>query len=873
MRHIRSKHTTMNSLLHFSWMNAFREVRHVPWVLFVVGVLLFYVRVEAHAETSPTSLTVDAQVEIPTVYSPDATLLIRQFKVDQLGFKIFGKIILHSLAPLRGQLQLAEGQGDLRHILTFLSGWVSLPVDLPDNSQSQKIRFRNLIVGFGSEGPLHVTMDLLALPEGTIKNATFRMEPDQKQWTLTTRALKFSHLPLWLNKDVRVSDIDGKNLKVTKDATGLIKMHVDRVAAEGSYMEQIVVQWQEPTTKQTGSWKLFSKKGSVDVGRTLKRLWQFQPISDWLTKQLTAVGLAKLSASGRLKINSLDFSGSMGEQVRVMGSAQVHSQNVAFHLPPPRKNASIVTLSMQDTILNIDSAQDGTIQVKAFLFKIASGGKPLANLQGDLVVKEGGHVSLSMNHANVFLDRLLAVVTVVPLWREALDSNLRMAEIKNFWLFGRLEAQKLTAILDDGLRRLTTNLVWHDGSVKFSMPLAKNATSPRHAKPRRMKVVESSVNIDFQDDTTTFKKIKFLVHESTGGTLRLQGQGEWPIVLERLRLDVESKAFSWQKRRLDGRFGWNGSAEMPLELAMVHPDGAQVKVEGKVALWNHLNRLGMDIILRNITAQLPETEKAQKTDRKLASQEGEKPDLELFPDGAPQLPFPIRIQADQIMINRWPSLQKFQVLLLPGESKQKKKRHSFQISWYGDWCLTSLNGEMRIEPEGELKIQSTVRIRDVNLSNLIGCGLMVSNTSEEPPIYLEGSVYGHVSAFMHGKNAKNLQKNMKVDASFSINNGKIARLSKLNKVFGFIVDILQITGNSPTKLRDTLVFEQLVLRTEATSKKVKFRTVKFASKILKVGGQAEMDLRPEHPILELNLKLKAPFSPEIDFQKTISFKD
>ena len=173
--------------------------------------------------------------------------------------------------------------------------------------------------------------------------------------------------------------------------------------------------------------------------------------------------------------------------------------------------------------------------------------------------------------------------------------------------------------------------------------------------------------------------------------------------------------------------------------------------QGRTLKWIWQGMPGVEIILRDVQLNLPENGGRPKTgtDDTLS-------DRPILPAGAPEFPFPLRVQADRIELGAFPSIHRLLVQTIALGRRQQTAPEPLRIATRGSWCEVDFDGEAAADQAGEIAVQVQGSIRDVAFSNLVACGLAVS-AHETPPVYLEGRTTGRFLVAIRGRTLADVQ--------------------------------------------------------------------------------------------------------------------
>ena len=91
----------------------------------------------------------------------------------------------------------------------------------------------------------------------------------------------------------------------------------------------------------------------------------------------------------------------------------------------------------------------------------------------------------------------------------------------------------------------------------------------------------------------------------------------------------------------------------------------------------------------------------------------------------------------------------------------------------------------------------------------------------------------------------------------TLREGRIMRLSNVAPSFGFVLDVLGLARLNPTRLRDTLPLDSLVIRARMEGRTMELNPLSVRSPLVNVGGTMQVNLEVEPPVMELDLTVDA----------------
>ncbi|MBF0127245.1 MAG: hypothetical protein HQM02_08540 [Magnetococcales bacterium] len=130
--------------------------------------------------------------------APPRELLSQYVDFDRDDFKAKGKITLHRLQPLAGQLRLSEASGDPAWIFKTIAPWNPALASL-----LTALRIRELTLSDGNlllDGKrVDLRLQKAAIPEGGLEDAVWRVGEDGR-WEVSTGPLRLERLPSRLDR-------------------------------------------------------------------------------------------------------------------------------------------------------------------------------------------------------------------------------------------------------------------------------------------------------------------------------------------------------------------------------------------------------------------------------------------------------------------------------------------------------------------------------------------------------------------------------------------------------------------------------------------------------------------------------------------------
>ncbi len=156
-------------------------------------------------------------------------------------------------------------------------------------------------------------------------------------------------------------------------------------------------------------------------------------------------------------------------------------------------------------------------------------------------------------------------------------------------------------------------------------------------------------------------------------------------------------------------------------------------------------------------------------------------------------------------------------------------------------CYTSLGVAGEIEPKGKLWLSGEIQTISTPVDGFLACFLT------EAPVYIRGDLTFRFSFETQGKSLDALKNAFFFQGRGDIRNGKILKISNLHKNLKWFLDILTLAKLNPTKLKDTVVFEELNFVLEGGLKEVNIKNLFISSPLLKlrIGLSGQFFLQPK----------------------------
>ncbi|MBF0162691.1 MAG: hypothetical protein HQL88_10445 [Magnetococcales bacterium] len=144
-------------------------------------------------------------------------LLAQQIRIERPDLKMNGEIVLRSLQPLAGELRLQQARGEPRQIfaavMRLVPGAKGALDGLFEQVEIHDLDLQDLVITLAPEG---YTLQLASatIPEGVLEQVTGRLN-GQKEWQLSSGALRLKHIPLASNKGGKPRSLSYRKLEMT----------------------------------------------------------------------------------------------------------------------------------------------------------------------------------------------------------------------------------------------------------------------------------------------------------------------------------------------------------------------------------------------------------------------------------------------------------------------------------------------------------------------------------------------------------------------------------------------------------------------------------------------------------------------------------
>ncbi len=165
----------------------------------------------------------------------------------------------------------------------------------------------------------------------------------------------------------------------------------------------------------------------------------------------------------------------------------------------------------------------------------------------------------------------------------------------------------------------------------------------------------------------------------------------------------------------------------------------------------------------------------------------------------------------------------------------KSEKHiSLSLGFY--FCQFNLNSGIELN-NGHLETITEIKTISAPIDLIIGCFLT------RAPIYIKGNTTVQISLMSNGNDLDNLIKNLKYDGLINIDNGIVLKLSNLGRKVSLILDLLHYVKLNPSKIKDALPFDKLVISFDGSMKKANIKNMQLNSPIISLSsfGSYEID--------------------------------
>ncbi len=150
------------------------------------------------------------------------------------------------------------------------------------------------------------------------------------------------------------------------------------------------------------------------------------------------------------------------------------------------------------------------------------------------------------------------------------------------------------------------------------------------------------------------------------------------------------------------------------------------------------------------------------------------------------------------------------------------------FSFNGEGCFLNFNISGSIENYKKLSITGEVKTISSPMDTLLACFI------KEAPVYVTGSFTMRAVIDAEGESPKDMMNSTEYRVVSSVEDGKIMRISNLKKSLGILLKILSLVKLNPTKLKDTLVFNNLELVFSGNAEKLEIKKFSLDSPLLKL---------------------------------------
>ena len=154
---------------------------------------------------------------------------------------------------------------------------------------------------------------------------------------------------------------------------------------------------------------------------------------------------------------------------------------------------------------------------------------------------------------------------------------------------------------------------------------------------------------------------------------------------------------------------------------------------------------------------------------------------------------------------------------------KNEKSMSLSLGLY--FCQFNLNSGVELN-NGHLETITEIKTISAPIDLIIGCFLT------RAPVYIKGDTSVQISIMSNGKDLDNFVKNIKYDGFINIDNGIVLKLSNLGKKVSLILKLLNYVKLNPSKIKDALPFDKLVISFDGDMKKVNIKSMQLNSPIM-----------------------------------------
>ncbi len=157
-----------------------------------------------------------------------------------------------------------------------------------------------------------------------------------------------------------------------------------------------------------------------------------------------------------------------------------------------------------------------------------------------------------------------------------------------------------------------------------------------------------------------------------------------------------------------------------------------------------------------------------------------------------------------------------------------------------DFYFCNLNVSIGTElMDGDLNSAVDIKTISFPVDHLLGCFLT------RAPVYIKGDITMQFNIMANGKRIKEVLKNLKFDGLIKVDNGMILKLSNLGKKVELILDLLHFVKLTPSKLKDALLFNKLLVTVEGGMKNIIIKNVQLDSPVIKLSSWGNYDVKKD----------------------------
>ncbi len=831
----------------------------------LIALLFFTISLcSPHHAMAAQTLSLAGTLTVPDRLSDDS-VLVTDLAITELGFSVQGQIRLQTLIPLQGELILDHLSGSPDKIIAILGDLLPPNVTKLADLEVGNLVIKGLQCTFGTDHPT-IKITELTYQGGKLADLTATSNQDGL-WQLTMSQASLQQLPITVADLPRTVKVQAENLSISLLPDLLMDIKATTLNLEGSLLSNVHFHQegsaQQPLTK--APFTLAIKGAELDLAQAWNFAGRCPKIQQDLDKKIQALGFSQgLAPRGIVLLNNLAFNGSFSspppeeEEKPILSwsaTTSLTTGEVGLLVAAGSKNETEVVVTKAAAGISVDV--NGLITVQDAALQLLLDGQKLLSVDQGKAHLTDTTKTINIAELEVSLPQLLTLIDKMPPLQTKLNELLSKKEISAPEVTGLLTINELAfSTINDHLS-FAGNVVLSDGSLGWQVaadPATPILSGPHH----RYTLPKCRAKITHNQETgaTTVEDLMLVARDEAKGEITLSGRADWPLNLATLAMDVKVEQLQQDPWLLTTSFGYRANAPIPITISLQGP--VNLSTSGRIQPWQSGGNDGMEIICPTLTITIPKSNSAAAPEPTTDKEDAEP----LLAKAPPSLPFPIRIQVDQLQLGEYPPLER---LLIASATSPPEK--DVALSWSGSWCQVELNGGITAAENGTLALDFESQFRDVTLANLIACGLTASG-AQSPAIYINGRTYGRLQASSQGNSVTALRKNLHGELSLTIDNGRVMQLSNLHPSLRFMLDILSTLKLNSSKLRNTLPFDRMLIRanTENGGKQLLINTFSLTSPALdlRMGGAGKISMDKEPPTLDLHLKAEMK-----GFSKTI----